>query len=337
MIDTMNIFTTQHARKYNSLPCRRPFDLDVDTDTDSEKTLLGYSPVGKDDLSVTDTDSTVSECSSLRKPWRTLSLQTCVTLLNISLFIGSGFCYYQTFYATHGPNDELRAVSYYSPLLDIIDVPIRTEQINGSLFPGPNPSIYRLPPSPEVDAAWEAVAEVISFPITSDAVRKLGKDPSMAVRLPESLGFPPDMHIALLDTAHHIHCLNALRKAVYSDYYRDKGKKSNTNRLHWVHLSHCAGVLLQNLMCQATLDVVTLNWVETQRRPFPDFSVNKQCRDYSVLQRWQQENRISEEVLNKIVRVMEKEGYVEVPSPVLNMTAAFEDAATPWNFDWTSM
>ncbi|KAJ6261179.1 hypothetical protein Dda_3846 [Drechslerella dactyloides] len=334
----MDIFTTQHYRKYNSLPCRRSFDIDVDTDTDSEKTLLGSSRCGKDDFSsVTDTDSSISECSSLYTPWRTPSIQTCLTLLNLSLLLGSAFCYYQTFYSGRGLNEELKAISYYSPLLDIIDVPIRTERINGTLFPGPNPSIYRLPPSPEVDAAWESVAEVVSFPITSSAVKKLGKDPSTAVRLPESLGFPPDTHIALLDTAHQIHCLNALRKAVFSDHYRDKAKEMKKNRLHWVHLSHCAGVLLQNLMCQATLDVVTLNWVETQRHPFPDFSVNKQCRDYSVLQRWQQENRISEEVLNKLVRVAEGSNYVELPSPAANMTAVFEDAATPWDFDWMSM
>ncbi|KAF3925441.1 hypothetical protein ABW21_db0203121 [Orbilia brochopaga] len=329
----MGIFTTQHSRKYNSLPCRRSFDVDVDTDTDSERTLLGYGSPGKDELSVTDTETDISERAPLRKPWRTLSVRTCVTLLNISFLLGSGFCYYQTFY-NRGPNEELRAISYYSPLLDIIDLSIRTEQINGSLFPGSNPSIYRLPPSPEVDAAWEAAAEVLSFPITSTAVRKLGKDPALAARIPESLGFPPDTHVAILDTAHQIHCLNALRKAIYWDYYRVKEKKKRPNRLHWVHLSHCAGVLLQNLMCQATLDVVTLNWVETQGRPFPDFSVNKQCRDYSVLQRWQQKNRLSEELLGKIVR---KEGDLEVPSEVTNMSAAFEDAPTPWDFDWANM
>ncbi|EWC46898.1 hypothetical protein DRE_03910 [Drechslerella stenobrocha 248] len=336
----MNIFATQSHPKYNSLAPHPS----AHTDNDSEKTLL-ESAITDDGLS-TDTESTIEEDEyhKLRKPWRTLSLQLCITLLNLSLLAGSAFCYYQTFYVktplpgyTTFLNEDLKKVSYYSPLLDVIDVPSTTQQINGSLFPGRNPSIFRLPPSPEVDAAWSAVAEVPIFAIPSSAVRILGKDPARTVRLPESLGFPADMHLAQLDSAHQIHCLNALRKAVFASYYYDAAKKPPRNRLHWIHLSHCAGILLQNLMCQANLDVVTLNWVETQENPFPDFSVNKQCRDFGAIQRWQQEHRLSEEVLQKIVRQTEEGGYIELPPPVQNILDAFVEAETPWDFDWAGM
>ncbi|KAF3917711.1 hypothetical protein ABW20_dc0100293 [Dactylellina cionopaga] len=220
-----------------------------------------------------------------------------------------------------------------APLLDVINIPIKIEQINGSLFPGPNPSIYRLPPSLEVDEAWESVSRVAMFSISTSDVIKLGKDPSKTVRLPESLGFPPETHLAQLDSVHQIHCLNALRKAVFSDYYFDT-KKKKLNRLHWIHLSHCAGIILQNLMCQSNLDIITLNWVNTQQNPFPDFSVNKKCRDFGTIKKWQQENKLSEELLKEIVRPKE---YVEMQPPLQNIADAFKEAKTPWDFDWASM
>ncbi|KAK6536672.1 hypothetical protein TWF281_000893 [Arthrobotrys megalospora] len=332
----MSIFATHKPPKYNSLPSVP----ETATDTDSEKTLLNTTK--EDTFSCTDTESSISDSGypPSRKRWGFLTTSTCVTLLNISLLIGSSFCYYQAFHSkrplpgyTTSLNDELKEFSYFSPLLDVIDVPIKIEQINGSLFPGRNPPIFRLPPSPEVDEAWESVSHVAMFGISTQDVIKLGKDPSKTVRLPESLGFPPDTHLAQFDSIHQIHCLNALRKAVFFDYYYGK-KEKPLNRLHWIHLSHCAGIILQNLMCQANLDIITLNWVDTQQNPFPDFSVNKKCRDFGVIKQWQEEHKLSEELLKKIER---PEKYVEIPAPIQNIMDAFEAAKTPWDFDWTSM
>ncbi|KAF3318433.1 hypothetical protein TWF173_007841 [Orbilia oligospora] len=328
----MNFLTTQKLPKYNSLPSL------PETDTDSEKTLLNAPK--EEILSCTDTESSVydNEEPSSRKTWGFLNAPACITFLNIALLIGSSFCYYQAFHSkgslpgyTTSLNEELKAFSYFSPLLDIIDVPTKVEQMNGSLFPGPNPSIFRLPPSPEVDKAWDSVSEVALFTITTKDVIKMGKDPSQTVRLPESSGFPPDTHLAQFDTVHQIHCLNALRKAAFFKYYYDK---KFVSRLYWIHLSHCAGIVLQNLMCQANLDVITLNWVNTQKNPFPDFNVNKKCRDFGVIKKWQDEHMLGEELLKKIVR---PKTYVELPAPIQNIMDAFEEAKTPWDFDWTTM
>ncbi|KAK6351282.1 hypothetical protein TWF718_004447 [Orbilia javanica] len=331
----MNIFTTQKPPKYNSLPSLP----ERETDTDSEKTLLNTSKEGT--LSSTETESSVyeDEYPLSRKKWGPLTASACITLLNVILLLGSSFCYYRAFYLKKPLpgyitplNEELKEVSYFSPLLDVIDVPIRVEQINGSLFPGHNPPIFRLPPSPEVDAAWDYVSEGAIFTISAQDVIKLGKDPSQTVRVPASFGFPPDTHLAQLDSVHQIHCLNALRKAVFFEYYY--GKKKTIDRLYWIHLSHCAGIVLQNLMCQANLDVITMNWVKTQKKPFPDFSINKKCRDFGVIKKWQDERKLNEELLEKMVR---PESYVEGPAPIQNIMDAFEEAKTPWDFDWTTM
>jgi hypothetical protein len=49
-------------------------------------------------------------------------------------------------------------------------------------------------------------------------------------------------------------------------------------------------MLLQNIMCHADADIVTYRWTETQSNPFPDFSINRKCRDFGVLERWQREH-----------------------------------------------
>ncbi|KAK6539073.1 hypothetical protein TWF694_010614 [Orbilia ellipsospora] len=343
-----DVVATQPQQKYNIVPYQSQpprsksklrYRQYYAQDSDSTKALMNHS---KEDLNWWgDAERNANDVDSSTGLWQNLSIQACIICLNVSLFIGSAFCYYETFYAKHpfpwytnkGYNYELRGYSYYSPLLDVVDVPSKIEQINGSLFPGPNPSIYRLPPSPQVDEAWESVSHVAMFGIKASDVVKLGKDPLKAVRIPESLGFPPNTHLAQLDSIHQIHCLNALRKAVFSEYYFDTEKKK-PNRLHWIHLSHCAGVLLQNLMCQANLDVITLNWRSTQANPVPDFNVNKKCRDFGVIKKWQEKNMIREEVLEKIVRPKD---YVELPPPVQNILDAFQEARTPWDFDWSNM
>jgi hypothetical protein len=36
-------------------------------------------------------------------------------------------------------------------------------------------------------------------------------------------------------------------------------------------------------MCNADVSVVTYNWVENEENAFPDFRLNKQCRDYDAV------------------------------------------------------
>lgn len=49
-------------------------------------------------------------------------------------------------------------------------------------------------------------------------------------------------------------------------------------------------------MCSANTDIVTLQWVEKQLYPFPDFNVNHQCRDFDALLKWTMENSVDEDM-----------------------------------------
>lgn len=65
-------------------------------------------------------------------------------------------------------------------------------------------SIYLQPPSPEVDAAWKRISSLDPVAITADEVLALEKDPSTAVKFPESLGLGPEAFVAGPNAMHQI-------------------------------------------------------------------------------------------------------------------------------------
>jgi hypothetical protein len=107
-----------------------------------------------------------------------------------------------------------------------------------------------------------------------------------------------------MDTFHVLHCFNAIRKEAFKDYYFDGeeyhmegyGEESQPRRRHaelfWIHLRHCTDIIVQFLMCNADTTMTTMTWLETQERPWPDFSVNKKCIDFDALVRWRDENAL---------------------------------------------
>lgn len=153
-----------------------------------------------------------------------------------------------------------------------------------------------MPPSPDVDAAWDELSaegfEAITVPVT--AIMSARKDPSLSLQAPASWGLDRDAYIVQIDVFHQIHCLNELRKEIHYDYYY----KEPPSALHREHKGHCIHILLQNLMCHSDLDIITHNWVHNDRipepkeRPFPDFNVVKQCRDFDAILEWTKENAV---------------------------------------------
>lgn len=166
--------------------------------------------------------------------------------------------------------------------------------INGSLL-NSGDSIFQQPPSPEVDAAWEAITHQYPHVITTEDVIRLGKDPTRTARWPEDWGFGPDAHIAELDIIHTVHCLNAVRRDVHwRHYFGDRYPDGEFPELHRVHTDHCIYIVLQNLMCSANADIITNVWVEGQLHPFPDFNVNKKCRNYDALVDWHHRTQVTD-------------------------------------------
>jgi hypothetical protein len=64
--------------------------------------------------------------------------------------------------------------------------------------------------------------------------------------------------------------------------------------MHKAHLSHCVYYLLQNIMCQASVDVYPHVWTDTLVQPYPDFNTVKKCRNFDAILAWQEKNGINE-------------------------------------------
>ncbi|KAJ9228938.1 hypothetical protein DTO169E5_9027 [Paecilomyces variotii] len=291
-------------RFFNIFSKPPPYKAVADEDTDDghnesisedsmKSNLLGYK---------------LSRDETLSSPRRRLLLWLNVTLFTLSLFIlmlsaillsGIG----------RGRNAALKETSEYSPLLDRLDIPLTTWQMNATLLePDPLP-IYRQPPSPEVDRAWKRLANVNPIVVTREDVIKFGKDPDQAAKWPESFGFGDDAYIGRLDVFHQIHCLDWLRREAYFGHYFGKKWPPGTkpSDLHLTHLSHCIYLLLQNLMCNANVDVYTHYWADAQLNAFPDFNINHKCRDFDAILKWQEENSIDVDTFAEIRRPPEYE------------------------------
>jgi Mycotoxin biosynthesis protein UstYa len=115
----------------------------------------------------------------------------------------------------------------------------------------------------KVDEAWARIGDIRPISITRDDIIKIGKDPAIAVKFPESFGLGPDAYVGRLDVLHQIHCLDALRREANFDYYYGfayaDGLASIT-QLHKLHLSHCIYLLLEKIMCNANLEVYPHFW-----------------------------------------------------------------------------
>ncbi|RAK99262.1 oxidase ustYa family protein [Aspergillus ibericus CBS 121593] len=231
--------------------------------------------------------------------------------LNATLFGLSLFLFAMTASIVRGTTDTnqlLRKTSEYcqytpslasrltnpAPIFDQLDIPLMTKRMNATLVePDPLP-IYRQPPSPEVDAAWNRLANINPIVISRDDVIKLGRDPEDAAKWPESFGFGSQAYIGRLDIFHQIHCLDWLRRETYFDHYYGKKWPPGTppSDMHRTHMSHCVYILLQNLMCNANVDIYTHFWADAQLNAFPDFSVNHKCRDFDAILSWQEAHSV---------------------------------------------
>lgn len=49
-------------------------------------------------------------------------------------------------------------------------------------------------------------------------------------------------------------------------------------------------------MCHADVDPVTYVWREGFRKPFPDFDINKKCRDFNALLEWQEKVALKDNI-----------------------------------------
>ncbi|KAE8143841.1 hypothetical protein BDV38DRAFT_266966 [Aspergillus pseudotamarii] len=208
-----------------------------------------------------------------RLPWLSLWM----ICLNILIFCGSILFLLSPFSSraclSHlSDQDKWKATSYYAPILERFDIPRVVLTTNGSLYDSKPPSIMRMPQGDEADAEWSRISSGV-FPIlmSADEVRKLGKDPTLAVRVPDEFGYGPDAYLAQTEVFHLLHCLDMLRKEISYEHYYYPKFGNNPDAQHTAHITHCIDILAQFIKCQGSVDVILFNWVGGWDQPFPDF------------------------------------------------------------------
>lgn len=200
--------------------------------------------------------------------------------------------------------------AFPSPVENDVDFTWNLTPVNGSFK---KETIYRHPASPEVDAAWDELgASLKSFIIPEEDGPKYGLHPGQLKRLPELGGG----FVAVLDSVHHMHCLNVLRKASHFDwhYYREQGHGLFADPEEWVrlHFSHCLDLLRQHLMCMPDTTVSGQVWVN-DFGPLVFANVDRKCRNYDDITNWAREHQ---ELPAKDVLVKKRPGdleYTEFP------------------------
>jgi hypothetical protein len=151
-----------------------------------------------------------------------------------------------------------------------------------------NPSIFQKYPSPEVDEAWDRVANIQSIPLTADEVRQLGKDPATVWPAPKD-EFGEGVYYGLIDIFHQTHCLNMLRKSAFPEYYGDVKKKHKHDPLKYdEHLLHCTYALLFNIMCHADVEVMVGHKFKGWPGMQMDFTSTKKCRNFQEILEWKE-------------------------------------------------
>ncbi|ROV90630.1 hypothetical protein VMCG_10043 [Cytospora schulzeri] len=226
-------------------------------------------------------------------------------------------------------NADLRRISSYSPVFDMVDLEASVKKLNGTFYRQKDGgSIARQQPNPEADAVWDEWELTRVFPITKADVIKMGKDPSTVTKLDDDVwGLGDDAYAAIFDVYHQIHCLNSLRHIVYGDYYNKSMGRVDTVKQREIHLNHCIDMVLQTLQCSGNVNLITLHWVETQEYPFPDMSINRQCINFDKFTEWRKGNTID---MDKYIEVMKKpEGY----KPGIKQLPAADAYYEYWGYD----
>lgn len=225
--------------------------------------------------------------------WAKVTIVILSLLLGLSLFTHP---FLSTLWPRERDKDKIcsaHTAVFPSPVENDLDITWRVSPVNGSFD---KLTIYRQPASPEVDQAWTDLGAYLKpFIIPEDEAEKYGLHPGQVKRIPEQGGG----YVAILESTHHLHCLNVLRQASHFDYpyYRAQGLETkngvfaDTEDYVRLHVSHCLEMLRQRLMCTADTNVCGQVWVK-DFGPLVFANVDRKCRNYDEITQWARDRQV---------------------------------------------
>ncbi|KAI1649263.1 uncharacterized protein F4817DRAFT_363598 [Daldinia loculata] len=237
-----------------------------------------------------------------------------LTILNVMFFGAALALYFAAWVKYTKRNACLKSTSTYSPVLEEVDMPLTDTLLNGSLWLGDSPPVWRsLPDSNETNEAWDSFEHVKPIALTRDQIIAMGKDPATVAKFNDGYwGLGGNAYVGALDFFHQVHCLSVLRHEAFRYWNRDGETVPKWNEIHWIHIQHCVGMMMEHLLCNADAEFLTYNWVEHELHPFPDMSVQKQYRDWRQLVDYRDAHGVN---LTKYVEWTKPEGVRELEQP----------------------
>ncbi|KAG2148152.1 uncharacterized protein EDB93DRAFT_1250210 [Suillus bovinus] len=177
-------------------------------------------------------------------------------------------------------------VVMYSPANEAIES-IGIVRLNGTLG---TPSIYTGSPSPELDAIWDRLTwDARTVRLTAEQLLRIGEKPSpVMVRYPEEYG---GGYMVAVEFIHQLHCTDMLRRVSWGDRSPGHGVYEPPEEFR-VHLDHCIELLRQVIMCRGEVTMITYDWVEGVKDPFPNFNIPHRCRNFEKAWDWVVEHQV---------------------------------------------
>ncbi|KAK4168415.1 hypothetical protein QBC43DRAFT_285050 [Cladorrhinum sp. PSN259] len=142
---------------------------------------------------------------------------------------------------------------------------------------------YQGTPTTERDALWE---DLYSFGISQIPRSSAAKLVNKTVLIPDLL--PEKRYIIQLDVFHQLHCLNMIRKRLYSTYTSEDPLLMKIE-----HLEHCYDSLRQSLMCSADITPIPWQWDERQHKSNVVGKVLHTCRNFEAVREWAMERQVA--------------------------------------------
>ncbi|KAF7437548.1 hypothetical protein PC9H_004390 [Pleurotus ostreatus] len=147
---------------------------------------------------------------------------------------------------------------------------------------GHNVSPFQVPPSKELDELWE---DLYHFGIS----RIPKSQAKLLTNATEAIPGDEEHYAVELDVFHELHCLNRIRKTIYSDHYPDMRISLPGNE---IHMSHCLNSIRRSLMCSSDVSLIVWKWDEEAGQSFPRGDVVHRCRDFDRIKEWALENQL---------------------------------------------
>jgi len=132
-------------------------------------------------------------------------------------------------------------------------------------------------PSQEIDRAW---AELLTH-------QYVVLDEKEALEIDADAELINGVYIGEVEVMHSLHCLNAIRKALYPEYYATHDMRVLPEELRQLHTEHCFEQVRQNLQCAGDLTPLLLkSYGETGHRFFIGTPGEHTCRDWDQFRNW---------------------------------------------------